>query len=99
MYGFLLLCNSFREQRCNLLTGFNDILDACGYSESTDINMLQLLLYGNKNFPSEAKKMILTLTIKYISETERFALRLLESLKRAPKSLLYVSVFSSYVMF
>ena len=69
---FLLLCNSFREQRCSLLAGVNDVLEACGHSESADINMLQLLLYGNKNLPLEANKMILNLTIKYISETERF---------------------------
>ena len=69
---FLLLCNSFRQQRCSLLTGVNDVLEACGHSESADINMLQLLLCGNKNLPLEANKMILNLTIKYISETERF---------------------------
>ena len=58
--------------QCNgsLLAGVNDVLRACGHSESADINMLQLLLYGNKNLPLEANKMILNLTIKYISETE-----------------------------
>ena len=69
---YLLLCNSFREQRCSLLAGFNDVLKACGHSESADINMLQLLLYGNKHLPLEANKLILNSTIKYISETERF---------------------------
>ena len=60
------------QQRCSLLAGVNNVLRACGHSESADINMLQLLLYGNKNLPLEANKMILYLTIKYISETERF---------------------------
>ena len=69
---FLLLCNSFRKQRCSLLAGVNDVLRACGHSESADINMLQLLLYGNKNLPLEANNMILNSTIKYISETECF---------------------------
>ena len=69
---FLLLCNSFRQQRCSLLARVNDVLEPCGHSESADINMLQLLLYGNKNLPLEANKMILNLSIKYISETERF---------------------------
>ena len=69
---FLLLCNSFTEQRFSLLAGVNDVLEACGHSESADINMLQNLLYGNKHLPLEANKMILNLTIKYISETERF---------------------------
>ena len=60
--------------------------------------MLQLLLYENKHLPLEANKIILNLTIKYISETEPFSRKLLESPKRALKSLLYVSVFSNYVM-
>ena len=62
----------FLPLRCSLLAGVNDVLEACGHSENADINMLQLLLYGNKNLPLEANKMILNLTIKYISETERF---------------------------
>ena len=69
---FLLLCNSFREQRFSLLAGVNDVLEACGHSESANFNMLQIRLYGNKHLPLEANKMILNLTIKYISETERF---------------------------
>ena len=69
---FLRLCNSFREQRFSLLAGVKDVLEACGHSESADINMLQILLFGNKHLPLEANKMILNLTIKYISETERF---------------------------
>ena len=28
---YLLLCNSFREQRCSLLAGVNDVLKACGH--------------------------------------------------------------------
>ena len=47
---FLLLCHSYREHRHSLLAGVNDVLAAYGYSEGSDINMLQLLLYGNKNF-------------------------------------------------
>ena len=42
------------------------------HSESADINMSQILLYGNKHLPLEANKVILNLTIKCISETERF---------------------------
>ena len=68
---FLLLCHSFREQRHSLLAGVNDVLEAYEYSEGSDINMVQLL-YGNKNLPFKANKLILNLTIKYISETERF---------------------------
>ena len=69
---FLLPCNSFREQRFSLFPGEHDVLEDCGHSECADINMLQLLIYGNINLLLEANKMILNLTIKYISETERF---------------------------
>ena len=61
----------FREQRFSLLAGVNDVLEACGHSESANINMLQILLYGNEHLPLEANKMILNLTIKYISEAGR----------------------------
>ena len=73
---FLLLCHSFRERRHGLLAGgsngVNDELEAYEYSEGSNIKMVQLLLNGNKNLPSEANKLILNLAIKYISETERF---------------------------
>ena len=69
---FLLLCNSFTEQRHDLLASVNDVLEAYGYSEAPDNNILQLLLYGNKNLPLEANRLILNATISYIFETERF---------------------------
>ena len=71
-------CNSFREHRGIILAGVNDVLEACGYSEGSDINMLQLILYRNTNFHSEANKLILNQTIKYISETERLWLKVTE---------------------
>ena len=69
---FLLLCNSFTEHTRNLLAGVNDVLEAYGYSEAPDNNILQLLLYGNKNLPLEANRLILNATMNYIFETERF---------------------------
>ena len=45
---FLLLCNSFHEQRHTLLAGVNNVLAAHKYSESSNSNMLELLLYGSK---------------------------------------------------
>ena len=69
---FLLLCNSFAEHRRSLLAGVNDVLEAYGYSEAPDNNILQLLLYGNKNLPLEVNRLILNATINYIFETERF---------------------------
>ena len=47
-------------------------VEAYGYSEAPDNNILQLLLYGNKNLPLEANRLILNATISYIFETERF---------------------------
>ena len=70
---FLLLCNSFSVHRHNLLAGVNDVLAAYEYCVSSDIHILELLLYGSKYLPSEANYLILSLTINYIFETERFA--------------------------
>ena len=69
---FFLLCNSFTEQRHDLLASVNDVLEAYGYSEAPHNNILQLLLYGNKNLLLEANRLILNATINYIFETERF---------------------------
>ena len=69
---FLLFCKSFTEHRHNLLAGVNDVLEAYGYSEVPDNNTLQFLLYGNKNLPLEANRLILNATMNYIFETERF---------------------------
>ena len=70
---FLLLCNSFQEQRHTLLAGVNDVLAAYEYSVSSNSDMLEILLYGSKHLSLEANNLILRLTIKYIFETERFA--------------------------
>ena len=72
-FNFLLLCNSFNEHRHNLLAGVNDVLAAHEYYDSSDINMLELQLYGSKCLSLEANYLILSLTINYIFETERFA--------------------------
>ena len=65
---FLLLCNSFNEHRHNFLAGVNDVLAAYEYYVSSDINMLELQLYGSKYFSLEANYLILSLTINYIFE-------------------------------
>ena len=69
---FLLLSNSFMEHRRSLLASVNVVLEAYGYSEALDINILQLLPYGNKNLHLEANRLILNATMNYIFETERF---------------------------
>ena len=70
---FLLLCHSFEENRRNLLVGVNDILKAHGKAEGLNENILQILLYGDKDLPLEANKLILNLTVKYLFEPKRFA--------------------------
>ena len=37
--------------KCSLLAGVNGVLEACGYAEGSDTNMLQLRLYGNIDLP------------------------------------------------
>ena len=69
---FLLHCNSFTEYIRSPLAGANDVLKTYGYSEAPSDNISQLLLYGDENLPLEANALILTLTIKFILETERF---------------------------
>ena len=69
---FLLLCNSFTEHRRNLLAGVNDVLESYEYSITSEINMLQLLLYGSKHLSSKANELNLNLTFTYISEIKRF---------------------------
>ena len=69
---FLLLCHSFEENRRNLLACVNDILKAYGKAEGLNGNILQILLYGDKDLPLEANKLILNLTMKYMFDTIRF---------------------------
>ena len=69
---FLLHCSYFKEHRQNLLAAVNRVVEAYKYSDASDMKMLQLLLHGSKNLPSKASKLMLNLTIKYISDTKRF---------------------------
>ena len=64
---FVLLCDSFKEYRGNLLTDFNVILENNGHSVC---NILQILLYGDESLSYEVSRSILTLTITYILKTE-----------------------------
>ena len=56
----------------NLLAGVNDVLKAYGYFEAPENNIMQLLLYGNKNLPLEANRLVLNATMNYIFKTECF---------------------------
>ena len=70
MEHFLLLCDSFKEHRCNLLADVNAVLQNSGHSIWSN-SFLQLLLYGDQSLSYEANRSILTLTITYILKTER----------------------------
>ena len=54
-----------KEKRRNLLVSVNDILKANGKPKDLNDNILQILLYGDKDLPLEANKQILNLTIKH----------------------------------
>ena len=69
---FLLLCHSFKESRRSLLAVVKNVLEAYVKPEALDSNILNILLYGNEDFPLEANELILSLTIKYLLETKRF---------------------------
>ena len=68
---FLLLSCSFTNTRRSLLAGVNEIFKADGKIVSPNNNLLQILLYGDKNLSEETNKQILDLTTKYILETRR----------------------------
>ena len=59
---FLLLCDSFKEHRYNLVTDVNAVLQNGGHSVWSN-SFLQLLLYGDESLSYEANRSILTLTI------------------------------------
>ena len=63
---------SFNDNRRSLLAGISDVIKAYGIDVGLNDNMLQILLYGDKDLTVEANKQILELTIKYILETKRF---------------------------
>ena len=60
---FLLLCDSYKEHRCNLLADVNAVLQNSGHSVWSN-SFLQLLLYGDQSLSYEANRSILTLTNK-----------------------------------
>ena len=70
---FLLLCPSFDTQRRDLLAGVSELVQPLAQIDSLSRNvLLQLLLYGDKDFPDDVNKIILQLTIDFIHKTGRF---------------------------
>ena len=66
---FLLLCPAFEIQRRNLLAGIRPFVQIDGLSSNI---LVEIYLYGDKDFSDDINKTILELTIKFINETGRF---------------------------
>ena len=70
---FLLLCPAFDTQRRDLLAGVLEVVRPLAQINSLSRNvLLQLLLYGDKDFPDDVKKIILQLAICFIHKAGRF---------------------------
>ena len=69
---FLLLCPSFGVQRTDLLAGIYSLVRPYEYVNLANDILLQILLYGDKNFPNNLNRSILELTIRFIHSTGRF---------------------------
>ena len=69
---FLLLCPSFEVPRRDLLTGVSALLRPLGHTNLPNDFLMQILLYGDKDFPDGINKDILLLTLRFIHQTGRF---------------------------
>ena len=69
---FLLLCPCFDVHRRDLLAGIFALLRPLGYVDLANDILLQLLLYGDKDFPDSVNRHILELTLNFIHKTGRF---------------------------
>ena len=71
---FLLLCPSLAVPRRDLLAGVSALIRPYGHTDLQHSLIVQILLYGDKNFPDEVNKDILLLTLKFIHKSGRFDL-------------------------
>ena len=69
---YLLLCPSFQESRRDLLADVSFLLQPLGFANLSNDALLQILLYGDKDFPDDLDKNILLLTLRFIPRTGRF---------------------------
>ena len=70
---FLLLCPSFDIQRRDLLAGVSELLRPYVRINSLPNNALvQILLYGGKDLPTDINKNVLKSTLNFIHQTGRF---------------------------
>ena len=68
----MLLCPSFEAERRILLADVLDLIRPFGYVDPSNEGLMQILLYGDKNFSLNLNKRIIELTINYIHTTGRF---------------------------
>ena len=69
-FGITAIC-VYKELK-NLLAGVSELLQPLAQIVSLSRNvLLQLLLYGDKDFPDDVNKIILQLTIDFIHKTGR----------------------------
>ena len=70
---FLLLCPSFDIQRRDILAGVSELLRPYVRINSLPNNTLvQVLLYGDKDLPTDINKNVLKSTLNFIHQTGRF---------------------------
>ena len=69
---FLLLCPCFDVHKWDLLAGIYALLRPLGYVDLANECLLQLLLYGYKDFPVSVNRHILELILNFIHKTGRF---------------------------
>ena len=67
---FFLRCQNYTTLRRALMTDLKNINDAIMSLNESDL--LHVMLYGSKNFDNNMNISILTATIKFIKNTERF---------------------------
>ena len=58
----------------DLLAGVSALIRPYGHTDLQNSLLMQILLYGDKNFPDEVNKDILLLTLKFIHKSGRFDL-------------------------
>ena len=58
--------------RRDLLNGVSALLRPLGHTNPSNEFLMQILLYGDKDFPVNLNKDILLLTLRFIHETGRF---------------------------
>ena len=64
--------SSFAIPRRDLLAGVFALLRPFGYTNVQNDVLMQILLYGDKNFPNELNKNILLLTLQFIHKSGGF---------------------------